>query len=192
MTARQGSGGEWGGEEEEKNKHGRRRRGCKCSPRLEERTNGRRDGDGASERAGPRRGGNPLSAKLCSAGMYSRLFTHVTRLAAAQRAVCLGAEGRRTWWRGVMRGIRWMWRGGDEHETRQAIGGHFFPRRSNSARALTGAGRYVDGAALLGVLHFCFCFFVTNVSDFAIAFILHALIQLEKNSDRKKKKSPNT
>lgn len=35
----------------EKNKHGRRQRGCKCSPRLEERTNGRRDGDGASERA---------------------------------------------------------------------------------------------------------------------------------------------
>lgn len=80
-----------------------------------------------------------------------------------------------------------MWRGGDEHETRQAIAGHFFPHRSNSARALTGAGRYVDGAALLGVLHFLlFFFFVTNVSDFVIAFILHALIQLEKNSVRKK------
>lgn len=52
--------------------------------------NARTDGDG--DGAGPSRGGNPLSAKLCSAGMYSRLFTHVTRLAAAQRAVCLGTE----------------------------------------------------------------------------------------------------
>lgn len=86
-----------------------------------------------------------------------------------------------------MRGIRWMWRRGDEHETRQAIGGHFFPHRSNSVRALTGAGRYVDGAALLGMLHFCFLFFVTNVSGFVIAFILHALIQPLKNSVRKKK-----
>lgn len=33
------------------------------------------------------RGGNPLSAKLCSAGMYSRLFARVTWLATAQRAV---------------------------------------------------------------------------------------------------------
>lgn len=75
-------GGGGGGE---KNKHGRRRRGCKCTLRLE---GGWTDG----ERARPMRGGNPLSAKLCSAGMYSRLFTHVTRLAAAQRAVCLGEK----------------------------------------------------------------------------------------------------
>lgn len=54
----------------------------------------RADGERASERARPGRGGNPLSAKLCSAGMYSRLFTHVTPLAAAQRAVCHG-EGER-------------------------------------------------------------------------------------------------
>lgn len=56
------------------------------------RTDGGTETERASERAGPSRGGNPLSAKLCSAGMYSRLFTHVTRLAAAQRAVCLGTE----------------------------------------------------------------------------------------------------
>lgn len=52
----------------------------------------------ASERAKLARGGNPLSAKLCSAGMYSRLFTHVTQLAAAQRAVCLGEGGTKEGW----------------------------------------------------------------------------------------------
>lgn len=57
---------------------------------------GRTESERVSERGRPTRGGNPLSAKLCSAGMYSRLFTHVTRLAAAQRAVCLG-EGEGTW-----------------------------------------------------------------------------------------------
>lgn len=62
--------------------------------------------------------------------------------------------------------IRWMWRGGDEHKTRQAIGGHFFPDRSNSAQPLTRARRYVDTAALLGVLHFSlfFCLFFPLLS----------------------------
>lgn len=59
-----------------------------------------------------------------------------------------GGNGEEGW------GVRWMWRGGDEHKTRQAIGGHFFPHRSKSAQPLTGAVRFVDTAALLGGLRF--------------------------------------
>lgn len=40
-----------------------------------------------SKLRGRDRGGNSLSAKQCSAGMYSRLFAHVTWLATDQRAV---------------------------------------------------------------------------------------------------------
>lgn len=58
-----------------------------------------------------------------------------------------------------------MWRAGDEHKTRQAIGGHFFPHRSNSAQLLTGAGRYVDTAALLGLLHFSFFFVFLSLTS---------------------------
>lgn len=47
-----------------------------------------RQGAGRNKRAeGKRRGGNSLSAKQCWAGMYSRLFAHVTWLATDQRAV---------------------------------------------------------------------------------------------------------
>lgn len=69
-----------------------------------------------SELRGRDRGGNSLSAKQCWAGMYSRLFAHVTWLATDQRAV-----GHR--WRGPERCTgRWIcWeRGTDEWKTRWA------------------------------------------------------------------------
>lgn len=71
-----------------------------------------------SKLRGRDRGGNSLSAKQCSAGMYSRLFAHVTWLAIDQRAV-----GHR--WRGPERcggGGGWIcWeRGTDEWKTRWA------------------------------------------------------------------------
>lgn len=47
----------------------------------------RRNGQKQRAGRGGDRGGNPLSAELCSAGMYRRLFAHVTWLATAQRAV---------------------------------------------------------------------------------------------------------
>lgn len=76
-----------------------------------------------SELRGRDRGGNSLSAKQCWAGMYSRLFAHVTWLATDQRAV-----GHR--WRGPERCTgRWIcWeRGTDEWKTRWAslITDHF-------------------------------------------------------------------
>lgn len=71
----------------------------------------RREGEREGER-----GGNPLSAKLCWAGMFCRLFSHVTWLATAQRAVWQRhREGQREG--GGKR--RWIWREGDGRRTRR-------------------------------------------------------------------------
>lgn len=99
----------------------------KCSPRLTELfvtvrewTKTKR---GQEEKRD--RGGNPLSAKLCSAGMFGRLFAHVTWLATAQRTVWQTEGGRA---RGSREKVRWIWWEVDGWRTRkvaQVIADHF-------------------------------------------------------------------
>lgn len=124
----------------------------RAAPRLQlditvqERTETKREGRRREGEREGERGGNPLSAKLCRAGMFCRLFSHVTWLATAQRAVW--QRHREGGWEEKMDLERGRWEEDTKSCTTNHIGFFFLPSHVSQLNVLhrwEGKGLVNDG-----------------------------------------------